>query len=275
MSIPRILHLYWGRNQPLSYMRALTIKTFQALNPEWEVKLWISKYASTHSNWKTGEHPCHYRGYDHLQDLEDYCHVFDFESVGIPANLPEVHKSDLLRWYLLGTEGGIWSDMDIIYSRPITKNMEDNWRGAGLCKYEAQRNNDKEFQAIGFLTSEGPWGALFFTQLFNHGLSRIYKGMGYQAFGADLLTDFLENWKSKARTPFYHNPDLVYFYHTCFDMKRYFEPTGLPMKLACLGFHWYAGNPGVSKLEARITQDNIRDMAKYHVICREALKICP
>lgn len=272
MSIPRILHLYWGRNQPLSYLRALTIKTFQALNPDWQVKLWVSKYTSAHSTWKTGEHPNHYKGYDYLQDLD--CQVFDFAAVGIPENLPEVHKSDLLRWYLLGTEGGIWSDMDIIYSKPITKNMEENWCGAGLCKYDANRMG-KEYQAIGFLTSEGPWGKLFFTQLFNLGLSKVHTNLTYQAFGAELLDEFLLTWKNGARTPFYHNPELVYYYHTCFDMKRYFESTGLPLKLACLGYHWYAGNPQVAKQEARINKDNIREMAKYHVICREALKICP
>lgn len=236
----------------------------------------VPAYTSKHAPWKSGEHPTNYKGYDYLQDLEDVVQVFDFESIGVPENLPEVHKSDLLRWYLLGTEGGIWSDMDILYVNPITKNMEQNWNGAGLCKYAANMNTNKEFQAIGFLTSEGPWGKVFFSQLFNLGLSKIYNGTTYQAFGAELLDEFLLTWKGLARTPFYHNPELVYFYHTCYDMKRYFEPTPLPFqKLCCLGYHWYAGNPAVSKQEARITHTNIHKLVNQHAICKEAIKICP
>ena len=41
--IPKIFHSYWD-GSPLSFLQYLTVKTFQDLNPDWEINLYIPKY---------------------------------------------------------------------------------------------------------------------------------------------------------------------------------------------------------------------------------------
>ena len=43
----------------------------------------------------------------------------DFQIYNFNNDMPEVHKSDFLRLELLSTIGGLWSDMDIIYFKPM------------------------------------------------------------------------------------------------------------------------------------------------------------
>lgn len=263
---PKIVHLYWGMNTPMSYLRYLTVATFRKLNPDWEVKLWAPTVPTIQINWNSGEHPGHYRGIDYAQELEFT--KFDFSSLGIPEDIPEVHKSDLLRWFLLGEYGGIWSDFDIVWVKPIP--YESYWEGAGLCKYKALSGSDKEYTAIGFLTSSGR-GQYFFNQLFKIAVKHLGRDE-YQAYGAKMLDYFLELWPEGQRMAFWHDPELVYHFCQSQDFKTYFRPAELKRHdtMKCLGYHWYAGNPYVARAEATVQRENFRQMCNSYVICREA-----
>lgn len=267
--IPKKLHLYWGKNQPLSYLRKLTVDSFIKLNPDWEVNVYVPSRVSSIKSWNTSEHSLLNTGYDYLQDIKNV-KVFDFESIDIPDNIPEVHKSDLLRWYLLGTEGGIWSDFDILYIRPITEQIMENWHGAGLCRYECDPEDPRRHHAIGFLISEGSLGRLFYKQLFNFGVKCIPMP-GYQDFGAHLLETFLIYvWRIKA-TPFYFSPDLVYPCRHCWSFLKYFDSEFLEITDEAIGLHWYGGNIDCNAKELTITHETVHkyDMA----ICRAASRI--
>jgi len=268
----RIIHLYWGKNQPLSYLRALTVLSFHKLNPDWDVRLWVPSVPSQESPWKTGEQVNCYTGHDYLIDLCDFVYVIDFESVGIPNSTPEVHKSDLLRWYLLAEYGGIWSDMDILYIKSLSDTKCDQWVGAGLCQYRAVTNWTKQFQAIGFLTSSGI-GKLFFRKLFTFGLEQMPQE-AYQAFGAELLNKYLAYvWPVCETLPFYHDPEIVYHYYVTGTMQQYFQPVELQLHPDTIGLHWYAGNPEVAKKECLVTEENAFSFIDKYVLVKEAWKL--
>jgi len=267
--IPKIVHFYWGKNQSLSYMRYLTVKSFQMLNPDWEINVWVPKVISRRRPWGSGEQGNTYQGPDYLERL--VTKEIDFDMLGIPNNTPEVHKSDLLRWYLLGTVGGLWSDMDILYTSHVKQSTMEELPDIGLCRYPATGNRTKLFQAIGFLTSGGPWGKVFFHSLFAFGFSRIPQN-DYQAFGAHLLDKFLFKWNGIA--PGYINHTLVYPWRLHQDVVKYFTDIELPKHPNCIGYHWFAGNPECSKREINVTEDNIKDMANKYAICRKAVEIC-
>lgn len=267
--VPKIIHLYWGMNRPMSYLRYLTVLTFQKLNPDWEVKLWTPTVPSIETNWNSGEQVACYRGVDYAQELNFT--KFDFSSIGIPESTPEVHKSDLLRWYLLGHYGGIWSDFDIIWVKPIPH--APIWEGAGLCRYKAVNGSDKDYTAIGFLTSSGR-GQYFFDLMFKVA-ARLQGRSDYQAYGAQMLDYFLEIWPEGQRLAFWHDPELVYHYCQSQDFKLYFRSPELKRQdtLKCLGYHWYAGNPYVAKCEATVQRENFKQMCNSYVICREARRV--
>jgi hypothetical protein len=43
----------------------------------------------------------------------------DFDKLGFGENMAEVHKNDYIRISALNHYGGLWSDTDIIYFRPM------------------------------------------------------------------------------------------------------------------------------------------------------------
>lgn len=267
---PKILHLYWGKNRPLSFFRYLTIHSFYKLNPDWVIKLWTPMYTSKAQEWTTGEQVSSYNGKDYLQELYPFIHLVDFDRLKLSNDLPEVHKSDLLRWFLLACYGGVWADMDILFTKPMPD--LDNWHGAGLCKYRAIPDKPYDFLSIGFNVSSDLSGRMFFQGLFNLGVTKyIQRPKGYQAFGAELLGEFIEK-HGKDHLLHYFSPQLVYpyFYHN--KIKLFWSPGDLPTE-GVIGYHWYAGMPLSGQIESTITPDNLSSLSRKHSICKEALKI--
>lgn len=122
LTVPKIFHTYWG-GDVLSYMRYMTIVSFMRQNPDWRVILWLPAEESIKRTWGSRE-----LNYDVLCD--DYLPKLmelpiekirvDFRDYGYANTISEVHKSDFLRMHLLGTMGGLWSDMDVLYFKPMT-----------------------------------------------------------------------------------------------------------------------------------------------------------
>ena len=188
--IPQICHYYWGRDKPLSWLRWLTVKTFAMLNPDWRVIVWSPRNAGSPPPWKTKEH-VHYtwEGEDWLKRISEAGANVEAREAPIgdfPA-LSEVHRSDLLRWRLLHTMGGFWSDIDIIYFRPMTELQADMTADALLCWGETDEL--KDWQAIGFLA--GAPGCKLFKEMEQVGLALTKTpNLGYQDLGTHLLNRF-------------------------------------------------------------------------------------
>ena len=122
--IPKKAHFYWG-NSVLPFDRFLSIASFSANNRDWAVfmhrPLGLSPELDT--SWETHEHKkiksspsgnCFWDSLSKLENVEIVEH--DLDSLG---DISEVHKSDFLRWELLANDGGLWSDIDILYLRPM------------------------------------------------------------------------------------------------------------------------------------------------------------
>jgi len=252
------------------------VKSFAKYNPDWAIKVWTPiEMPANVAPWTTGEQMGQYAGHDYLIDLPYlYRESINMRGIGIPNDIPEVHKSDLLRWFLLGTYGGVWSDFDILYTSPLSDSIIGGWNGPGLCRYILPISDidTKYFQAIGFLASAGTAGKDFFWGMFQRGLSKIPQTK-YQAFGATMLEkEHLPEWEASGRSVFYLDKDLVYPYYSHTDVQNYFYPVQLHHPNS-IGLHWYAGHPVNGPKAATITEANIREKANEYSICREALRV--
>jgi len=121
-NIPNILYLYWD-GSPLSYLQYLTVVTFKKYNPGWKVIMYMPMIRFDAKTWLTSEQKTVYHGTNYLKqlfNLDIEIRHIDFETIGFRNDVPEVIKSDYIRYWLLGNYGGMWSDMDIIYLRPVT-----------------------------------------------------------------------------------------------------------------------------------------------------------
>lgn len=182
MLIPRVMNFYWG-GQSLSYLQYLTVLSFHKFNPLWKIVLHTPTVASNEITWITDEQKVQYVGPDYFDELKSLpyvnVNVVDFNEIGFFNNAPEVFKSDYLRWYLLSTQGGGWSDIDILYVKPLNELIEANTESL-VCLGEYGN-------IIGFLLSKQN-NPLFKRLLDN--CFRYFNPNDYQSIGSKLMNLF-------------------------------------------------------------------------------------
>ena len=123
LKVSKILHVYWGTD-PLPFLRFNTVSSFLKLNPDWKIMLWVPKFPHSVVTWTTRELNYEKKWTDYLPDLLELPiekTYFDMETIGIQNNISEVHKSDFIRFWVLNKYGGVWSDMDIVYFKPMNE----------------------------------------------------------------------------------------------------------------------------------------------------------
>lgn len=246
---PKTLHLFWGRSRPLSWLRLQTVVTFARLNPDWLLKVWYRDTEPKQPAWPTPEQKNQYTGkdyFDQLAGLATLCPV--------PVNhkVSDVHLSDYLRWWLLGNEGGFWSDFDIVYTRPMSDLPE--FGGPFLVRYPCGT------WPIGFLGAQDGPGRIFFREMERCALKRLGTAKGYQEIGCTLLAAVAKAWKPKAQDGLFVYPK----YHLQDAERAYFKPGPYRVGAEFIGLHWYAGAEWASRYENSIDPD---DPSPGHTNC--------
>jgi GT2 family glycosyltransferase len=246
--IPKIMNFYWDGSK-MSYLQYLTVVSFHKFNPDWQINIYEPTVKFDRKTWSTSEQKMEYVGEDFYPKLKslDYVNVvkFDFSSIGISENIPEVFKSDLLRWYLLDTIGGGWSDMDILYIKPLNTLKLDGTMLRGTVK---STNTvivfDGFHHIIGFYLTKPNTG--FFKTIFDTSKHSLNPNE-YQSVGSRLLMRMYPNM----HTLLVRHPnldisnlpmDIVYSYD---DSKIGLLFNSMDDSLITdrtVGIHWYNGS---------------------------------
>lgn len=245
-SIPRIAHFYWG-GERTSFLRYLTVASFRRANPDWEVRVHVPRTVHRRAaEWTTREayEGSTFLGRDYSRDLYALADVdiveVDFERWPALANAAETFKADFFRWHVLATEGGLYSDADIAYHRPVRYaafNVPDHADArVGLCAHHGH-------QFIGFLF--GAPGAACYRRLLVES-PKAFDPLVYQSIGSHLLQRCYPTVESLAEQhpsdkPFNIDMDVVY----AFDWRQIGalhapgDPKSLPA--GAIGIHWFGG----------------------------------
>lgn len=261
---------FWG-NTPMSWLRFITIKTFRLLHPDWDVKLFTAKTNNETGKWRSIER----------QDFFNYTKRSDYldkiSGLGIPIvewkenNLPNIgpsHLSNLFKWKILHTQGGVYADMDIVFIRSINKLYKK------LVNYDAGLTYAKYF-SIGVLF--GKQNNALFKMIYNHSL-RVYDPQKYQCVGVLAIYHLLHgdniykndedidwmktysfnNFKllsQKTNSSIYNVPmHLFYYFNSGHIEDMFLREKRIPD--TTLGIHWYAGNSLSQKYNNLLTEDN-------------------
>lgn len=252
-NIPKVLHLYWdGSNMPLFCF--LTVLTFRKLNPNWIIKIYSPLIRSKINPWESDENKIEYEGpdyYECLKTIENcYFIIFDFEKIGISNETSEIHKSYFIRWYLLSTEGGVWSDFDIIYFRRIdeidfsnqrltNKNKEIdfsvcyNFNEPGDCKY-----------SIGLLMAVKECD--FYKEILQHAIVNFNK-YNYHGAGSNIFNEKYPNlinlYNLESNLNIWNmSMDIVYAFDST-KIRLIYETTHLGFFTQnSIGVHFYYGS---------------------------------
>jgi hypothetical protein len=230
--IPKILYTYWG-NSKLSWLRYLTIVSFKKYNPEYEIKVYYPIELTKNISWETKEQDGEFDGEDYFDKLKDIAEVipFDVEPLGFSNSLPEVHKSGIFRYYMLSHYGGVYCDMDILFTKPI--NLPDV---SGIYSYQG-------YYSDGFLACEK----------YNPVYSLIYENLqisttDYQAYGPN-------QWYCIKPEGLFNTPKEYLYYYDADNLDKLFDKVSeLPEE--SLGVHWYGGHPKTREWENLLTSEN-------------------
>lgn len=261
--IPRIAHFYWG-GERTSYLRYLSVASFRQANPDWEVRVYVPATVSSADRaaaWVTRE--CYegtqFFGRDYTRDLFALPDVqfveVSFERWPGIAAARETFKADLFRWHILSTAGGLYSDADIVYHRPMSAanfNTPAN-RDAevGYCQHHGHH-------FIGFLLA-APQAALF--RRIAAAAPASFDERNYQSIGAHLLnvgypTDAAMVEQHGAFGRFNVSMDVVYAYDWRV-IDRMHAPGDLSSLPAdAIGIHWYGGANSSQQYNALVTHEN-------------------
>jgi mannosyltransferase OCH1-like enzyme len=239
LSVPKVAHFYWGGNK-LVYLRYLTIKTFMRLNPDWQIILWHPVIPFKGKSWGIE------KGYSELdQNLcKDYLPDLlalpitkvpvDFNMLRFKNITAEVHKADYIRINALYLYGGLWSDMDILYFKPISEmscnTLENQNKEVFVCISDYGHST-------GFnLATEN---SHFFDILVNN-LNKTFKQRDYQCWGPDIFNRY---FKKLEFIPNAINLDMDTVYaHNCHQVKELLNGDPPRFTKNSIGCHWYAGN---------------------------------
>lgn len=266
--IPKRIFFYWG-NRTMSWMRYMTLWSFRKFNPDWEMVLYFGNNNLDDKTWvEHNEQDFHsFEGVDYSDriaelnikvigwELKDNQTVKDYQ----PIKMGSSHISNYLKWSKLHEEGGIYSDLDILYFRPMDEFYHNlRYFDTAICQ--------TAYISIGLLASRPDND--FFKDIFIQAMKKINISQ-YQSAGVNSVyalygegTNVLETAKLKyPHLKFYNIPmDLIYHFgwnqvDNC--IKNAFAIEDFPE--ISIGYHWYAGAPEIQKYNNLLNEDNYKD----------------
>jgi len=116
--IPKILHTYWDGSN-MSQLQMFTVTTFHRQNPDWEINVYTAKQDYT----GRAQYIPDYKGQNYFDLVKQLAYVnivtVDLDDYGILHNLHGILRSDIFRYHVLYNIGGVWSDFDVIWLKPM------------------------------------------------------------------------------------------------------------------------------------------------------------
>ncbi len=250
--IPRRIHMYWGDRDNFSWLNLLSVRSLRRMHPDWSITLWYPKTAQNRIPWKSGEQRAvldSFGFFHRLEELDITFALIDFDEIGFSEAAADVHKSDFARYYVLWKYGGIWTDCDIVFIRPLEHVFTALWRqhDTFVCFFD-------ELFPVGFMMASQ--GNALFLYLMKEARSMLkivgWASMAYQDIGIVL-------WKKRIRTP--RQIGRKFPQLNVFEMNRSFYLPYAFNKIedifslnrpqvilnVTFGIHWFNGSPTTRK----------------------------
>ena len=267
-------HFYWGEAKKMPFLNFLSVLTFRDSHPEWEVVLHTSKDSPKEPSWSTHEQRHIYDGKDYLDLCKTYCDrvvSVDFEDWWTRGgcgnmydninNIHDVHKADMLRQYLLYSVGGLWSDMDVLWLKPIEE-LGVHGVDITVVLSSVPTNGGMLCHSTGVMYSSGNFNT-FYNDVLEE-IKKTFNSSGYQAAGPgclNILYPNMETINSKhGHLKFTTLPYRVFYPYspcTCTDFFRVGAEDLVGDDVVAA--HWFNGHQEVGKLACYITPDNVRE----------------
>ena len=250
-NIPKILHLYWDGNK-MSKLQTFTVETFHKLNPDWSINIYIPKQEYEGNDKYIPD----YDGIDFFPLIMQMNYVnievIDLNVYNIDNRLHSILRSDIFRYKILYELGGVWSDFDVIWLKPMSHMNNVNCvgkttiqkMGATVCFY----NTTTGHHSIGILITSQKHN--FYKTIVNKVITMWNKNApmykhDYQMFGVGVWSELYHNLQHVNKS----YPDVVgipyetFYPYDIFDLDRLYKRVDLSVinnNVMCV--HWFNGH---------------------------------
>lgn len=276
------IYFYWG-NETMSYMRYMTLYSFRIFNPDWKIYL-IQNSTPTNRVMHTVEKQdkTEYSGPDYSNYLENLnIDIMDFKPSmidlddSIVNNMSDVHIKDILNWKLLSEFGGVVADMDILFTKPIFGQINEDI-DIGLVCFDGYP--EEGYIPVTLMYSAG--ANIFFEKTYRNSLTgynpHSYESCGNLCMEERTLDDVRLNFPGLVVQKLNNEiifPFIDYPYHEAIA-KLHTAVHTEEMAGRAIGIHWYGGNPVSQANNYKINErsvhkiNNTLTMATRGVLCQ-------
>lgn len=260
----------------MSWMRYMTLYSFRKLNPDWEIRLYSPKTVGKRQ-WKSWEalDAEDYSGPDYSSRLPEL-NLQLCEWVSPLDSLSPTHAADLFRLDYLRTDGGWYSDLDVLWVRP----MEEVYHRTKDCDFVGSETFGIINVALLAGTPNNLWHGLY-----NAALSGYQPGQ-YQSMGVDAIWRFvrrppLTGWETVllvlgSRYPSLKLEVLPHEIGCPYTFKQvdkiFLSSETVPDDCVCI--HWFGGHPISQKWNNILNEKNYSEFpSTYTEYAREILAL--
>lgn len=117
----------------MSMLQTFTVTSFHKYNPDWQINIYMpqKKYdGSMRFNFIPD-----YTGPDYFHLIRDLNYVnivkINLDDYGIRKDLHDILRSDIFRYHILYQVGGVWSDFDVVWLKPMEHFHNVEYHGEG------------------------------------------------------------------------------------------------------------------------------------------------
>lgn len=236
----------------MSWLQSRTVTTFHDLNPDWEITVFVPAAKSG----SAVKYIPDYLGFDHFPAVKELPYVkivtVDLAEYGIGEHLPDILRSDILRYQLLYRNGGVWSDFDVVWIKPMSEFGQVQGLGGALATAGATvclSQNTTGWHNIGVMMSLP--GHPLYAELIKicqerSDRSADGRALDHQEFGVTLLNGLYPTLGEVQQ----RYPDVVgvpydiFYPYPVFNLEALWLETKLESlhdQVMCV--HWFNGHP--------------------------------
>jgi len=267
------MHFYWG-NRTMSFLRYMSLHSFSKLNPDWETVLIRRRnpFVPKHHAWNEKPDFLYFKGMDHskmLGNLDiDIVYLEDKYPDMAKMEIPELHMGDLVQWCVMSEDGGVFSDTDVLFFRPLD---HKRFRSVDVGLVQFLGNPKPGYIPTTFMLGQ-PNG--FFRRMYDdtmdHGDHISWEGYGEEMIGGSFgsviavqrsFPDLnVVRLPSRIVFPFAETEKMFVEYANLMFYQN------IKMPKESVGIHWYGSGTIAQHFNNEITRDNYSSFNS--TICR-------
>jgi len=267
---PKIAFSFWEGSQ-FTYLHALTVITFQKFNPDFKIKIYVSRVENSDLiKWSTGEHS---KQYSNLYDINLLKNIPNVELIDIDVNkelnydgvLSCVWKSDIIRLMKLHEHGGMYIDLDILFIKKIPDSLFEIDKLMFNTYYGVINNaviiSRKENYIIKKIID------VIFEMLKTNNVKNEY-----MQFGPTLITNIIKN--TSFEEDVYYIPNDMTCPYLCSENEKLFFSNEDQTTKDTFALHWYNGGEHSRNYCSNFDINNINsDRCIFEKLLSEIVKV--